>query len=490
MTLRKVIIALTFISVFAMGLRISTDSDTWWHLRTGDLIRETRQVPLQDSFSHTLEGADWYYPSAAWISQVAMSYSYEAGGSAALNVGVAMIATMSLALLYFALDGGPFQRAFMLVLTAATSAVFWSARPHMATYLFFAGFVLVLNKTQTKNKKLLWLLPLLLIVWVNSHPGFAAAFILYGIHFVGELFTFIIENRRNKREKIWTTFKQSKLAIMLLVGLVLVPVVTINPSGAQMLRYPFDTLSIGVLRDFIQEWQSPNFHDGATLPFLFSILFGFILMGNSRQKLTATEGLIYAVFGSMALLAGRNIALFALAVAPMFSRHLTSIIDDWQNNGLRSLTLDQTPTILQSISNFSIIGLAILALVIKAGQVLPDLSNQKVFQERFPVQAVEFIQAHGISGRLYNSYNFGGYLIYALPENKVFLDGRTDLYAAGLLEEWLEIASAQEGWQKELENYGIELVIIEDYWPLAHRLEAEGWDKIYADELASIYINN
>lgn len=486
MTLRKVVIALTFIAVFAMGLRISVDTDTWWHLRTGDWIRETGSVPLEDPFSFTQTGADWRYPSAAWISQIVMSWLFERAGPAGLNLGVAATVTVALALMYPVTSGGSFQRAFLLVLSAATSAVFWSARPHLATYLFFAALLLILEKWRVGRPRLLWWLPAIMLVWVNSHPGFAAGFVLFGIYLVAELIDLVAANQVGTLRK---GLKESVIPQMLLVGLLMILAVMLNPSGPAMLSYPFETLSIGVLRDSIQEWQSPNFHDAVNLPFLFTVLFSLLILGRSRRTISLTDALLLTIFGAMAFLAGRNVPLFALISAPILSSNLAGIVEDWQARGLMRLELDRPPNRSQSILNIGIVTLALLAVAAKATLVLPSATNQAAFEERFPVAAAEFILDEGLPGPIFNSYNFGGYLIWAVPDLPVFIDGRTDLYADGSLEQWLQIAAAEEGWQQQLAHHDIQLILIEDFWPLAHRLEAAGWDKIYADEIAVVFVH-
>ena len=469
-----------------MGLRISADSDTWWHLRTGDWIRETGRVPLEDPFSFTQAGTEWRYPSAAWISQIAMSWLFERTGPAGLNLGLAATVTAALALIYPVMGGGVFQRAFLLVLTASTSAVFWSARPHLATYLFFAAFVLILEKWREGRAKLLLWLPPIMLVWVNSHPGFAAGFVVYGIYLLAHVIERVVGNRVGGFKE---GLKESSLRPLLLVALLMLLAVMLNPSGPAMLSYPFETLSIGVLRDFIQEWQSPNFHDAANLPFLFTVLFSLLILGRSRRTISTTEALLLVIFGAMAFLAGRNIALFALVSAPVLARHLGVIVEDWQAKGLRPLELDRAPGRAQSLLNIAIVLLALSAVVAKAAQVLPRAANQTAFEERFPVAATEFILDQDLPGPIFNSYNFGGYLIWAMPDLPVFIDGRTDLYADGSLEQWLRLATAEEGWEQKLARHEIQLILIEDFWPLAHRLEAAGWDKIYADEITVIFVH-
>jgi hypothetical protein len=104
------------------------------------------------------------------------------------------------------------------------------------------------------------------------------------------------------------------------------------------------------------------------------------------------------------------------------------------------------------------------------------------------VNAVEYLKVEKPPGKLFNSYNWGGYLIWALPEYPVFVDGRTDLYNDELIEQWMEIMNAKKGWQVLLARFGIGVILIENGSTLDRALQVErGWERIYKDPLAVIY---
>jgi hypothetical protein len=97
------------------------------------------------------------------------------------------------------------------------------------------------------------------------------------------------------------------------------------------------------------------------------------------------------------------------------------------------------------------------------------------------------LKAERPDGRLFNSYNWGGYLIWNLREYPVFVDGRTDLYSQELLTEWLNAVNGIEGWQETLEKWDIGLVLIEPNWPLAKLLPTEGWQILFEDDHSVLY---
>lgn len=489
MTLRRLIIAMTFIAIFAMAARVSMDTDTWWHLRSGQWILEHRSVPKSDIFSSTRLGETWRGPSASSLSQVTLYSLYKVGGPGALNMWVALIVTASFIFIYFTLSGGPFLRAFVLILAAAASGVYWAARPHMMSFLLSAVFLWVLEDYRWGRKDRLYLLPIGMLLWVNSHPGFAIGFIIFGLYGLARGLEILGNHTAEhglKLSGIWERLREG-LGPMLSTGVWMLLAASVNPSGPALLFYPFETLSIGVLRDFIQEWQSPNFHRGETQPFLWLLLLTITTLGASRRRASWSEILVLTAFAYMGLLAGRNIVLFALAAPAALTRHAQPLLDEVAQRLKIQVQTERTPTRAQAWLNGLLLTLAFTAAGLKAANVLPAAVNEEVVSRNLPVGAVDYLRREEPAGGLLNSYNWGGYLIWALPEYPVFVDGRTDLYSDELLTTWLDIVRAEPGWQAELQAREINLVLLEPNLPLIPALEDEHWRLLYEDEVAVLY---
>ena len=204
MSTRRLVILLTFLAIFAMSARISIDSDTWWHLRAGQWIVSNHTILQTDIFSTTRNGAPWNYPG--WLVEVPLYWIYSATGPAGLNLWTAATVTLAFFFVWLTLSGGVFLRAFTLILATAVSAVYWAARPYLVTFLLAAIFLWVLEgwrwKPTRKKERLLWLLPLLMVIWANSHGGFAVGFILIGIYLAGEILGWLSLRWRMHRQTI------------------------------------------------------------------------------------------------------------------------------------------------------------------------------------------------------------------------------------------------------------------------------------------------
>jgi hypothetical protein len=119
---------------------------------------------------------------------------------------------------------------------------------------------LLFTYKQRRSDRLLWLIPPLMLVWGNLHAGFSIGFIFLAGMIAGETLGNVF-NRGGAN-----VIPPAGIRKLIIVGLVSAAALVVNPYGAQMLLVPFETVSIGPLRDFIQEWNSPNFQERQTWP--------------------------------------------------------------------------------------------------------------------------------------------------------------------------------------------------------------------------------
>jgi hypothetical protein len=265
-----------------------------------------------------------------------------------------------------------------------------------------------------------------------------------------------------------------------LVTLVSIPTVVINPYGVEMLGYPFRTVGIGVLQDFIQEWASPNFHSINTWPFALLLFSVLAFAGLSSRRFDWTDLVLVAGTGVMALSAGRNIAVFAIAATPVFSHHLNIWLNDrgWQIHPRRTVTRNM------AIINWALLLLIIVGGFVKIVSALNETTVREAQQKSFPVELARYLDESPPPGAMFNSYNWGGYLMFAAPDVPVYVDGRTDLYDDAFLRDYLEITLIREGWQDALAVLDIGFIAIEADSVLAAVLKTmpDEWQEQLFDE--------
>jgi hypothetical protein len=236
-----------------------------------------------------------------------------------------------------------------------------------------------------------------------------------------------------------------------------------------------------VLQDFIEEWAAPNFHELYQQPMVWMLLLTLVIIGWSGRRLDATDAALLAIFAYISFLARRNIGLFALICAPILSRHAAAFIRRYRW-GQRPLSKGSP------IINWIILLLILGAAVLKV--VLPIVPAQQAQAEAkiLPVQAADWIMANRPAGKLFNSYNWGGYLLWRLwPEYSIYADGRTDVYPNAFLQEYLQIVTGQKDAPALFDERGIRTVIVEQESPLVPQLVKSGlWLEAYRDDKAAV----
>lgn len=476
LTIERSAIVILFGLLFALATRVPIDTDTWWHLRAGEHTL-TQGMIYADPFSFTKAGAPWINHS--WLSQIVLYFAWQIGGNFGLAVYTSVLATVGMVFVYRMSSGSAYLRAFAIVLGAATAAVFWSPRPQMFSFAFSAALLYVLIRFRRGERDWLWGIPPLMAVWGNLHAGFSIGFILLLGTIAGEAINRVL-NPKAAEALSWA--KIGKLALVTVVSVV---ALVINPYGLHMLSVPFQTVSIGALQDFIQEWNSPNFHERQTWPFV-ALLLGLLgAAGASRKRLSWTDFILAAGTAFMALLAGRNIAVFAVVATPILTIHLDEALAErgWTVRPVQRVTARMARL------NAILVAVVLLGCLAKVLLVLDAETVEEGQREFLPVQAAAYLKTADPPGPMFNSYNWGGYLMFALPDRPVFIDGRTDLYGdAFISQEYFQAARGLSDWETILDRYGIRLVIVEAESGLARALRDQaGWTLDYEDDLAVVF---
>jgi hypothetical protein len=254
-----------------------------------------------------------------------------------------------------------------------------------------------------------------------------------------------------------------------------------------MLSYPFKTVSIGVLQSYIQEWQTPDFHQAQVLPFLLMMLLSLVALAGTKEKVEPIRLVLVLAFVALALMAARNIALFAIASSPFLVRHLDSA---FSRLALPSTRNRPIPERRARAVNLVLFALLLVPAGFKVMIPLAPRTNEEAVRQAFPEAAVEYLRAADVPGPIFNSYNWGAYIIWSLyPEYLSFVDGRTDLFDDELLRQYLTAWRAEGGWQQVLDQWGIATVLLEPDAPLSRVLiESDDWRTVFSDHQAVVIV--
>jgi len=457
-----------------MTARPVTDPDLWWHLRTGQWIVETGHVPHSDPFSFTRAGHAWV--SHEWLSEVVFYELWKHVGAAGLIVFSAIITTAGFMLLYLRCPGKKHWAAAATVFGALASAPSWGVRPQMFTFTLASLLLWLLEAGQDRPRLLFWIPPLFLL-WLNLHAGFALGLALLLAYGVGLIMESAVGNTpwQEARPIIW------RVLLLLLACLAVVP---LNPSGAQLYRYPFDTLRSPGMRSFIAEWFSPDFHESFYRPLLLVWLLLLAALASSRWRPKGRVIVPLLLTSFAALDAVRHIPIFVLVAIPVIAAALpvasaSSAVSQRRTDSSRFRPL---------FNGAFVILMAVFVLV----KWVSLARNQDAHEaEQFPQKAVAFLRTSDQPQRIFVYYDWGGYAIWKLyPQYRVFVDGRADLYGDDLLRQSIKtVVGLGTGWRDVLDRWKVEAVLVPPSCALAQALLLDAnWHAAFSDSRAIILL--
>jgi hypothetical protein len=398
-------------------------------------------------------------------------------------------------LVYPQLDGHPLLRGTVLILAATVSSVVWSPRPQIMSLVFLALVSLLIFQFM-KNEEWIYLaiLPPVFALWGNLHGGYVLGLIYLGSVLVGALVDWILIPDVAGRIGNQSWIKLMGAAFI--SGLA----VLINPFGLEMWKIPFNTVGLETLQDLINEWASPDFHQAFQQPFLI-MLFGLLFVfGLSTKKVPCRILVPVILFAWAALTARRNFGPFAIVAAPPLATYGNGLLREWIKSirnrwsGLDDF-LNRTEANKQGFSplfrnliNSALIALLIFAAVVKTIEVNRDSLFVEQEMRIFPAGAASWLEQTEKPVRLFNDYNWGGYLIFRSPSVKVFVDGRTDLYGDDVLLDYVEVLEVNPGWKRVLNKYQIDAMVVRMDSLLAEMAQANGWVVVYQGSQATILL--
>lgn len=453
--------------VFFLLTRTPSDADLWWHLRAGKEMWESKQILLTDTFSYTRNGSLWV--NAFWLSEILLYLAYLLGDFFGIALFVSLVGAATFSLLYSRIrEKTPFASALLVILAATTAAPIWGPRPQILSFLLIAW----LDQWLASPLRRKWRLLPLFALWANVHGGWFWGFLLLIAHIAG---MFILSFFAPGQKEINVKEAWQLLGWTALSGLA----VGLNPNGLSIWALPFQQVDVSLQ---IQEWLSPDFHRVDFHPFLWMIFLLLLAAPYAPKPLNYPQLFKTLGFAYLTFVAQRNIALFAITALPLLAEWLQPFLHQiipWKSRP--ALHRELPPRLASSLNTTLIL---LLALAVLGNLYL--VSQPKRVQENYPLGAVDWLRSHQPPGRLFNSYNWGGYLLWTLPEYPVFIDGRADLYGNDLIQQWHDVVNARSNALDILNGWDVNIVLLEPARPIIEVLKKNDWKVVYKDEKAIV----
>lgn len=412
-----------FLLILIGGVLLGTarpieDLDIWWHLKTGQWISQTGVIPKTDIFSYVIGGKPWV--TFEWLSQWFFYKIWAAEGPAGLIAFRESVACLLFGLLFTFGSGAPAVSAALALFGLSFAGGSILERPQLFTYLFAMSYRALIPKALEGERRELAVAAIVLIhgLWANLHGGASVVgLLILGAHGLGRAWV-----KDGSGVKRLSGIVAAALALSL-----------VNPHGyaiyTQLLGTWFDPAQRWVL-----EWQplSPS-----TIQFrLYCVYLAMLaaaclaLEGGKRATALALAGFFGAFFGFRS---ARNVPVAFFVTGPDLLAGASAFFQRRKKAAAWALVFAVF---------FIFFGWRPLSSWVRPGEVALTPST---LTREWLSGACDFIQKHGLQGRMYNDYVIGGYLIWRLaPERQVFIDGRSLEYGAVLMDRIARI-SRREG---------------------------------------------
>lgn len=455
------------------------DTDSWWHLKTGQYIVQHRSLPVPDPFAFTTdlnppaykgeEQVRRFNLTHEWLAQAGMYAVYSLGGlGAVILVRALLLAGLcGLAGLLAARRSNDFYLGIAASLAAASLMInFTVDRPAVFTFFMAAVFVAVLE-----YRCFLWVLPPLALVWANCHSGFFMGWVVLLAYCVGTIQVGPQRPTREDRRRLW------------LVTVCTIAVSGLNPNGFGIISTLFRYRQSAMTANLI-EWHAPYLWGP---PHAFDILLyaTVAVLIFSWRRVRWSDWTLFAAFGAASLLAFRNMPFIGF-LGPVLIASYFPFRFRWPR-----------------VTGWLIAPLLAAALVV--GVARGQFFQLRAAMWKFPVGAANYLLQNHITGRLFNTWEDGGYLIWsAWPQQRVFIDGRALSESANrdyrqILYNFGSDVGRVIGPRAELlHRYGVQAVVMNTFeyvtgaaYPLALALAANtDWQLVYDDPHSLVFLRD
>lgn len=457
---------------------VNGDGDLARHLRHGIYMLQHHALILHDPFSFTRAGQP--FVPFEYGSQLLYAAIYKLAGLAGVTVlaGTLIGATYALlARLLLRRGVDPF-----LVILAVGAAVLlgfphWIARPHIISWVLIVScFGLV----EYNERPPIWIYPTLFALWANLHGGWLYGVALLGLYLVGSLIEYSVFGR--KPEDLAQS-RHFAVALGLAVGATL-----LTPMGVGLWRHVYAHLGDTYVLTHTKEFKSPDFESWPAKVLLLILLGSVGMLIVSRRRVHTTRLLVSLCGVWWALTSVRNLALFGLTGVAVVALHLDK---EWREIpwlwlqrhryafAAGALRANTAGWVMVTVTAFAV-------LAANGGTVFgQSLITNKFDSQIFPVAAAEKARSEHLDGKLFSDFTWGGYVLFAWPEQRVFIDGGTDFYGETIMKDYVNVSALEPGWRDVLDRWKVDLVLTRSTNKLAQEIvRTPGWVIWYCDSVS------
>jgi hypothetical protein len=472
--LRLAMLAAVFAIPAFVTLRLGVDHDAWWHLRAGQWIIDNGTVPQTDPFSTV--GPDHPWVAYSWLYEVLLAGLFRIFGVLAFPLS-ALVPSLAVTWAVWRLVSRReprFVRAAMLTgLAALALAMLFKQRPWLFSFLFATLTLdVILDLRSGRPNRLTGWLPLVYVLWANLHIQFVYGLALLGLACAAPCIDFWLGLPRDENRPLSPRWRQTvRLTACCFLATLLTPY-HLRLWG-EVLRVAGQT---GTLR-FISEMRALDFREPGHWVMVGLAGAAMFALGR-RQHVGSFEVLLMAAAAYCSFRSQRDLWFLVVASTAVLA------------SGAPAEVHEDERLVLTPRRRLALAGM-LAALILFAGW-LNRLSPGRIEAEAagvFPVEAADFVSRQGYNGPLFNDFNWGGYLSWALPGLQVAIDGRANLHGDVRIERIGAVWAGAASWRDDPDLDAAGVIIAPAEAPLTTLLLSDPrFERVHTDRLAVVFV--
>ncbi len=458
----SIILLITTITFISTNL-VSMGFDYYWHIKAGQYMISNHTILTKDIFSWFLNGTYWM--SHEWLYECIIYGLKLIFGKWHIFIYCFTNIFILLSILIFH-NKDNYKKNIIATLIWLMVFLFlnvglFSPRPHLiSAWLIASTLYLLYDLKKNKDSKKIYLLPLVSLLWANVHGGSSnLCYLLCLLFIITGLFN--IKNKYIEIKKLNKT--QLKKYIIVLILIVLA--ISINPHGLKMLIYPYENIFNTFMQQNISEWRPTSLIKTYNYVYFITIIGIFICLIKSKKKIELTDLLLLILFSYMGIRSTRFWNYIYIGSSFFIFKYLPKQKND-----------ENTPKYLII---FSIIVIASFLVNVKTTY------NKLNKEEMISTKIINKIKKEKPK-RLFNLYNFGGYLIY--NDIDVFVDGRADLYSNYNYKDYISISNLENNYKELIKKYDFDYFIVNNEFEISKYLKSnKNYVEIIKDKKTILY---
>lgn len=457
-----------------------SDSDLGWHLRVGSEILASGQAPTIDHYNYTLSGQGWV--DHEWLLNYGMAVIFSRTSFLGLHLFFLFIIAVAIFFVWrrifnFSLFSKSDSALFVGIFACLSLGLF-ASRPHLGLRvqevgLMFLSILFFLFSHFSRYRFWFLSLPLIFMLWANLHGSFLLGLALLFAYCLYACLAGFIKNWPIFRKFTISAFSKKDRLFLGLIFIFSLLATLVNPYGLGLYSF-LGSYANTLYMTYIQEWQSqfilPLYYPQLCYLAFAAAFFLYLWNFGKRLSFSLWDWALAILFFIMAFRSRRHFPIFVIASLPLMS----AVVQEFINNF--SWPLKKIWLFRLGITGLLLVG----AFALWLGFSLPWQQDgiRDFCGKKYPCAAVSYLQSRPetSSWRLFNEYNWGGFLLFAYPEKELFIDGRmpqAPYRGWTILEEYLAFRNPDSDFTFLLSDYDIRLVLIKQVRPPLRLRESE-----------------